>query len=188
MGDVGSIPGSGRSPGDGKGNPTLVFLPGESCEQRSLAGYSQCSRKESDATARLGVHTCMLIFKTKYGPKYKLKSSLFNCTDLFETESCSIVSDSLPPHGLYRPWNSPGQNTGVGSLSLLQGIFPTQGLYPSPALQADSLSAEPQGKPKNSGVGSPVPSPADLPDTKWKGVLLHCRWILYQWSYQGISQ
>ena len=26
------------------------------------------------------------------------------------------------------PWNSPGQNTGVGSLSLLQGIFPTQGL------------------------------------------------------------
>ena len=32
------------------------------------------------------------------------------------------------PHGLYSPWNSPGQNTGVGSLSLLQGIFPTQEL------------------------------------------------------------
>ena len=31
---------------------------------------------------------------------------------------------------LYRPWNSPGQNTGVGNLSLLQGIFPTQGLNP----------------------------------------------------------
>ena len=31
------------------------------------------------------------------------------------------------PHGLYSPWNSPGQNTGVGSLSLFQGIFPTQG-------------------------------------------------------------
>ena len=31
---------------------------------------------------------------------------------------------------LYSPWNSPGQNTGVGSLSLLQGIFPTQGLSP----------------------------------------------------------
>ena len=29
------------------------------------------------------------------------------------------------------PWNSPGQNTGVGSLSLLQGIIPTQGLNPS---------------------------------------------------------
>ena len=33
---------------------------------------------------------------------------------------------TLPPHGLYSPWNSPGQNTGVDSLSLLQGIFPTQ--------------------------------------------------------------
>ena len=33
-------------------------------------------------------------------------------------------------HGLYSPWNSPGQNTGVGSLSLLQGIFSTQGLNP----------------------------------------------------------
>ena len=37
-------------------------------------------------------------------------------------------SDSLQPHGPYSPWNSPGQNTAVGSLSLLQGIFPTKGL------------------------------------------------------------
>ena len=36
------------------------------------------------------------------------------------------MSDSLRPRGLYSPWNSPGQNTGVGSISLLQGIFPTQ--------------------------------------------------------------
>ena len=42
------------------------------------------------------------------------------------SESCSVVSDSLRPHGLYSAWNSPGQNTGVGSLSLLQGICPTQ--------------------------------------------------------------
>ena len=40
------------------------------------------------------------------------------------------MSNSLQLHGLYSPWNSPGQNTGVGSLSLLQGIFPTQGLKP----------------------------------------------------------
>ena len=37
------------------------------------------------------------------------------------------VPDSLRPHGLYSPWNSLGQNIGVGSLSRLQGIFPTQG-------------------------------------------------------------
>ena len=42
----------------------------------------------------------------------------------------SVVSNSLWPHGLYSPWNSPGQNTGVGSLSLLQGIFLTQGSNP----------------------------------------------------------
>ena len=38
------------------------------------------------------------------------------------------MSDSLWPHGPYSPWNSPDQNTGVGSLSLLQGVFPIQEL------------------------------------------------------------
>ena len=97
------------------------------------------------------------------------------------------MSDSLRPHELYSPWNSPGQNPGAGSRSLLQGIFPTQGSNPglphcrwilyhlshqgslrilvwvthpfsrgssytgiepgSPALQANSLSAELSGKP-----------------------------------------
>ena len=47
-----------------------------------------------------------------------------------ESESHSVISSSLWPHGLYSPWHSPGQNTGVGSLSLLQGIFPTQGSNP----------------------------------------------------------
>ena len=47
-----------------------------------------------------------------------------------ESENCSVMSDSLRPHGLYTPWNSPGQNTRVGSLSLPQEIFPTQGSNP----------------------------------------------------------
>ena len=42
------------------------------------------------------------------------------------SESRSVVSDSLGLQGLYSPWNSLAQNTGVGSLSLLQEIFPTQ--------------------------------------------------------------
>ena len=55
-----------------------------------------------------------------------------SCPNLWKWKwkSCSVVSDSLPPHGLYSPWNSPGQNTRVGSLSLLQGIVPTQGSNP----------------------------------------------------------
>ena len=40
------------------------------------------------------------------------------------------MSHSFRPHRLYSPWDSPGQNTGVGSPSLLQGIFPIQGLKP----------------------------------------------------------
>ena len=47
-----------------------------------------------------------------------------------ESESRSVVSDPLRPHGLYSAWNSLGQNTGMGSLSLLQWIFPTQGSNP----------------------------------------------------------
>ena len=47
-----------------------------------------------------------------------------------ESESHSVMSSSLWLQGLYSPWNSLGQNTGVGSRSLLQGIFPTQGLTP----------------------------------------------------------
>ena len=45
-----------------------------------------------------------------------------------ESESRSVVSDYLPLYGLYSPWNSLGQNTGVGSCSLLQGIFSIQEL------------------------------------------------------------
>ena len=39
----------------------------------------------------------------------------------------AVMSDSLRPHGVYSPWNSLGQNTEMGSLSLLKQIFPTQG-------------------------------------------------------------
>ena len=60
IGNVGSIPGSGKSPGGGHGNPlqysclenprqpTPVFLPGESHGQRSVLGYVPLGRKESD--------------------------------------------------------------------------------------------------------------------------------------------
>ena len=52
-GDLGSIPGLGRSPGEGKGYPTPVFLPGEFHGQRSLAGYSPWGCKELDMTEQL---------------------------------------------------------------------------------------------------------------------------------------
>ena len=51
--DAGSVPGLGRSPGEGHGNPFLVLLPGKFHGQRSLVGYSRRGRKESDMTERL---------------------------------------------------------------------------------------------------------------------------------------
>ena len=65
-----------------------------------------------------------------------------------ESESHSVMSYSLRAHRPYSPWNSPGQNTGVGSLSLLQGIFPTEGSNPGLLhCRRISLLAEPPGRP-----------------------------------------
>ena len=55
----------------------------------------------------------------------------------------------------------------------------------SPGLQADSLPTEPQGKPKNTGVGSLSLLQQIFPTQKSTRGLLHCRRILYQMSYQG---
>ena len=65
-------------------------------------------------------------------PLLSFAFNLFQHRGLFQrvkgSESHSVASDSLQPHRLYSPWDSPGQNTGVGSLFLLQGIFQTQEL------------------------------------------------------------
>ena len=60
-------------------------------------------------------------------PKVRGISSILKT---LESESRSVMSDSLGSPGLHSPWNSPGHYTEVGRLSLLQGIFPTQGLNP----------------------------------------------------------
>ena len=106
MADPGLIPGSGRCPGEGNGNP-----PQESCLEKSMdkgawGATSPWDHKESDMTERLTLF-CLSLMQKWSEVKWR--------------ESRSVVSDSLQPHGLYSPWNPPGQNTGVGSLSLLQG-------------------------------------------------------------------
>ena len=66
------------------------------------------------------------------------------------------------------------------------GNLPNPGINPrSPALQADYLPVEPQGKPKNTGVGSLSLLQWIFPTQELNQGLLHCRWILYQLSYQG---
>ena len=96
-------------------------------------------------------------------------------------ESHSVMSDSLQPHGLYSPWNSPCYNTVVGSLSLLQGIFPTRGLNPGlPHCRLDSLPTEPQEQSKNTAVGSLSLLEGIFQTQELSRGLLHCRQILHQ--------
>ena len=74
------------------------------------------------------------------------------------------MSSSLQPHGLYSLWNSPGQNTGIRVFPFSRGSFQPRDHPRSPALQVDSFPAEPQGKPKNTGVGSLSLLQGNLPD------------------------
>ena len=65
------------------------------------------------------------------------------------------------------------------------GDLPNPGNEPrSPALQADSLPAEPQGKPKNTGMGSLSLLQGIFPTQESNQGLLHCRRVLYQLSYE----
>ena len=69
-----------------------------------------------------------IFFPTQSFRKFKLALNhlyYFPHAIHFSNDSRSVMSNSLQPHGLYSPWNSPGQNTGVGCLSLL-GILLTQ--------------------------------------------------------------
>ena len=56
--DVGSIPGLGRSPGEGKWQPTPVFLPGKSLGQRRLVATVHGVTKESDTTEHTDIQSC----------------------------------------------------------------------------------------------------------------------------------
>ena len=97
-------------------------------------------------------------------------------------ESRSVLSNSLQLHGLYNPWNYPGQNTGVGSCSLIQGIFPTQGSNPGLPHCRQILYKLSH---KDTGVGSLSLLQGIFLTQESNQGLLYCRQIVYQLSYQG---
>ena len=74
------------------------------------------------------ISPCPIASKKWWCTSLKFKSS--TSSEVMRSASCSVASDSLQPHGWYSPWGSPGQNTGVGSVSLLQWIPPIQGSNP----------------------------------------------------------
>ena len=95
-----------------------------------------------------------------------------SCPTRCDPTECSPSDSSF--HGDFL-----GKNTGVGCHALLSGNLPNPGLESrSPALQADSLPAEPPGKPKNTGVGSLSLLQGIFLTQESNWALLHCRWIL----------
>ena len=101
------------------------------------------------------------------------------------SESLSVMYDSLWPHGLYSPWNSLGQNTGVVAFPFSRGSSQPRDWTQVSCIAGSSLSAEPQGKPKNTGVGSLFLLQWIVPTQQSNQGVLRCRRILYQLSYQG---
>ena len=73
-----------------------------------------------------------------------------------------------------------------GNKTCPPGYLPAPGIeLRTPALQVDSSSSEPPGKPKNTGVSSLFLLQGILLTQEWNWGLLHCRQVLYQLSYQG---
>ena len=111
-----------------------------------------------------------MIALISHSSKWKLLSSVQLFATPWTTESMEF---SRPEYWSGTPFPSPGD-------------LPNPGIKPrSPTLQVDSLPTEPQGKPKNTGVGSLSLLQRIFPTQEMSWGLLHFRWILYQLSYQG---
>ena len=126
--------------------PTPVLLPGKSHGWRSLVGCSPWGREESDMTERLHFHFSLLCIREGNGNPLQCSclenprdrgawwASIYGIaqswTRLKRLSSSSSSIGRKILQNLYSPWNPPGQNTGVGSLFLLYGIFPTPGSNP----------------------------------------------------------
>ena len=109
-----------NSPGQNTGVGSLSLLQGIFPTQGSNPGFPHCRQILYQLSHKGSLIDCV---ESHFPPRFQNGFE-------HEGESCSVVSNSLQPHVLYSPWNSPGQNTGVGSHSLLQGIVPTQGSNP----------------------------------------------------------
>ena len=116
-------------------HPTPVLLSRKSHGWRSLVGCSPWGRWASDTTERLHFHFSLSCIGEGNGNPLQCsclgRGSLVGCR-LWGHRIRHDWSDlAAAAAAACSPWNSPGQNIAVGSLSLLQGIFPTQGQKPS---------------------------------------------------------
>ena len=154
---------------------------------------------------------CIIYFafsKHFYSRIVQLKKTTYHSCDflvahIYPCESRSVMSDSLRHHDSTRllcPWESPGKNTGVGSLFLLQGIFPTQEFSPGLPYHRQILyHLSYQGSPKHR-LGSKCASVSEterqawvLPTeimalvSSWSSRICCAYWSFFNWSIHPLS-
>ena len=113
-----------------------------------------------------------------------ISSCFLTCAKV--SESCSIVSDSLRPHGLYSPWNSLGQYTGMGSLSVFRRSSPSRDGTQVSCIMGRFFTSWATREAQEYWTGVvrlALLQGAFLTQESNQG-LLHCRRILYQLNYQ----
>ena len=126
-------------------------------------------------------------FLRYYGKSTNNKRKISGKLDFIKMKSFCVSKDNIKKVKK-SPWNSPGQNTRVVSLSLLQGIFPTQGSNPGlPHCRWVFYRLSHKGSPRILEWITYSLLQRIFPTQKLNQGLLHCKWILYQLSYQGSS-
>ena len=117
----------------------------------------------------------------KWNIFFQLKSKFLKVED-------QVLNVHISHQDLYSPWNSPGQNTGVGSCSLLQGIFPTQGSNPGlPHCRWILYQLNHKGSPRIlEWIAYPFSSRSSQTRSQ-TGVSCIAGRFFTNWSYQGSS-
>ena len=158
-GDLGSIP--------GLGTPTPVFWPGEFHGQRSLAGFSPWGCKESDTIEWLSLCAGYIRLEVKW---VKVALSCPTLCDPMDYTVCGILQARILEWVAFPFSRQSSQPRDQTQISRVEGRF---------------FTSWATGKPKNIGVGSLSLLQQIFPTQESNRGLLHCRWILYQLSYQG---
>ena len=133
---MGLIPGSGRSPGEGNGNPLQYSWPEKFHGQRRVAGYSPWGYKESDATEHICTQSCSVL-RHSHCTRVLGRGS---CSDLYQPvlESLVIVLSSSSP------WSSIKQSWELRAISLpflVTGVFILLLLPPCETVRQSGISA-----------------------------------------------
>ena len=107
------------------------------------------------------------------------------------SEIHSVLSDSLQPHGIYSPWNSPGQNAGWGAFPFSRGSSQLRDWTQVSHIAGGFFTSWETTEAQNTGVSSLFLLQRIFPTQESNRGLLRCRWIFILWNiiqpYKGMG-